>query len=145
MIKWLEIDKGSIFRDKKRDGLLVNFLRDYKTEFGGSINPSCIHCLERYYSNFIKKYTMSTKENECKFVLKLKYNGIHLGANGQPRRNGEMTTEQAIELLEKHPHGKLLFDEIPDSYYSDLEVVAEIVKEETKQKTAKKPTKKNNK
>ncbi len=145
MIKWLEIDKGSIFRDKKRDGLLVNFLRDYKAVFGGTINPSCMHCLESYYNNFIKKYTMSTKKDGCKFVLKLKYNGIKCAVTKRPCRNGDLTDKQAIQLIEKHPHGKLLFDEIPDSYYSDLEVVAEIVKEEKKEKTAKKPTKKNRK
>ena len=49
----------------------------------------------------------------CDFVLKAKYNGIQIGANGQPIRNGEMTNEIAIELMEWHPLGKGLFDVCP--------------------------------
>ena len=143
MIKWLEYDKGAIFRDKKRDGLLVNFLRDYKTAFGGTINPSCMHCLEKYYNNFINTYTMSIQKDKCKFVLKLKYNGIKCAVTKRPCRNGDLTDIQAIKLIEKHPHGVLLFEEIPQSYYDDLKVVAEIKNEENQNKNKKKRTRKN--
>lgn len=52
-------------------------------------------------------------ENKSKYTLKAKYNGIQLGVNGQPIRNGEMTDKQAFELLKKHPRGAELFDVIP--------------------------------
>lgn len=119
MIKWLKYDKGSIFRDKKPRGLLSLFLKDYKNEFGGSINPSCIHCLEAYYNNFINQFVMEAKEQKCKFRLKLKYEGIKSPVTRRPIRNGDLTDEQAIELIEKHPHGKMLFDKIPQSYYKE--------------------------
>jgi hypothetical protein len=131
--KWINFDKGTIFRDKTRGGLLVNFLKDYKQEFGGSIIAGCMKCLESYHYEFTKKYIMEQVEKTHDFELKQKYNGIQLGANGDPRRNGEMTEAQAIELLEKHPAGKDLFEVIPKSYY---EVKVEVVKE------SRKPTKK---
>jgi len=130
--KWIKFDKGTIFRDKTRDGLLVNFLKDYKQEFGGTIIAGCMKCLESYHYEFTKKYIMEQKKQAHKFELKQKYNGIQLGATGQPRRNGEMTEAQAIELLEQHPAGKDLFEVIPPSYY-DVKV---------KVKESKKPTKK---
>jgi hypothetical protein len=130
--KWINFDKGTIFRDKTRGGLLVNFLKDYKQEFGGSIIAGCMKCLESYHYEFTKKYIMEQVEKTHDFELKQKYNGIQLGANGDPRRNGEMTEAQAIELLKKHPAGKDLFEVIPKSYY---EVKVEV-------KESRKPTKK---
>lgn len=124
MIKWLKYDKGTIFRDNSRGGLLSQFLKDYKIKFGGSINPSCGKCLATYYDNFYKTYTMENIEKTHGYILKLKYNGIKSKVTGRPCRNADLTEEQAIELIEKHPHGKLLFDKIPDSYYQKFEEIA---------------------
>lgn len=114
--KWLKYDKATIFRDKSKGGLLSQFLKDYKAEFGGSINPSCMKCLNTYYFNFYNLYTMEKKETHG-FVLKLKYNGIKSKITGRPYRNADLTEKQAIELIEKHPHGAELFEKIPKSYY----------------------------
>ena len=51
---------------------------------------------------------------KCDYVLHAKYNGIQLGRNGQPIRNGEMTNKIAKELLEKHPRGAALFSKMPE-------------------------------
>lgn len=115
MQDWLNIGKGTIFRDKTKNGLLFEFLKEYKEEFGGSINPNCSKCLEKYYNNYLNSLKMSDLTHG--FLLHKKYNGISLNVRTRPLRNGEMTEKQAIELLEKHPHGALLFEEIPKSYY----------------------------
>jgi len=128
--KWIKYDKGTIFRDKSKDGLLVNFLKDYKNEFGGSIIVGCAKCLNSYHYEFQKKYMMNKPKEAHGFELKQKYNGIQLGANGQPRRNGEMTEKQAIQLLEKHPAGKELFEKIPASYHEVKEPI--VVKQKKK-------------
>ena len=134
MISWLSVDKGAIFRDKSRNGLLSNFLKDYKNEFGGSINPGCRKCLNDYYNKFIKKYTMKNDTPlKCDYELHKKYNGIQLGVNGRPIRNGEMTNEIAKELLEKHPRGVLLFSKYPVE-----EVKEETIKPKRKAKRLKK-------
>lgn len=113
MLIWDKYNQGAIFRDKSRGGLLEKFLKDYKEHFGGSINPSCPKCLEKYYTNYINKYIMSKSEVKCDYVLKQKYNGIQLGFGGRPVRNGEMTNEVAKDLIENHPHGEMLFDVFP--------------------------------
>ena len=81
---------------------------------------------------------MSQPKEEHGYVLKLKYNGIKSKVTGRPYRNADLTVKQAIELIEKHPHGKELFDKIPSSYGKQIEVkeVEEVkpVKEVTKRK-----------
>jgi len=144
VIKWLKYEKLVIFRDKSKGGLLSQFLKEYKSEFGGSINPSCMTCLNSYYNNFIEKYTMSDIIRNTEFVLKAKYNNIKSKTNGRPCRNADLTDEQAIDLIENHPHGVNLFEFIPESYYTkNIEVeIEEIkpteIKETTKKKTSKK-------
>lgn len=118
MKKWLNYDKGTIFRDTSKNGLLVNFLKDYKNKFGGSINPSCMKCLNSYYFKFYNYYVMNENKKTHGFVLKKKYNGIISNITRQPYRNGDLTEEQAIELIEKHPAGESLFEKIPKSYFN---------------------------
>ena len=133
MIKWLKYDKGSIFRDKSKNGLLSQFLKDYKAEFGGSINPSCSKCLAKYYDDFINKYLIKMENKEKHgFVLKLKYNNIKSKTTGKPCRNTDLTVEQAVDLLENHPHGKDLFEKIPKTYNKEVKEVKEPVKKEVK-------------
>ncbi len=145
MIKWLKYDKGSIFRDKSKNGLLSQFLKDYKAKFGGSINPSCGKCLAKYYEDFINEYSNKMENTEKHgYVLKLKYNNIKSKTTGKPCRNADLTVEQAIDLIENHPHGKLLFDKIPDSYYQKFETKEEI-KEVVEPKKDIKRTRKNKK
>lgn len=78
---------------------------------------------------------------KCDFVLKAKYNGIQLGTNGQPIRNGEMNNKIARELLLKHPAGALLFDKMPEgepTEVKEIEVEVEVVKPKRKARRNKK-------
>lgn len=109
---WLKYEKGVIFRDKSKGGLLSQFLKEYKKQFGGSINPSCRKCLNKYFTNYLNFINMKN-EGKCDYVLKAKYNGIQLGVNGRPVRNGEMNNKTGKELMENHPHGVDLFEKYP--------------------------------
>lgn len=112
--KYLKYDMATVFRDTTKGGLLLNFLRDYKKHFNtGKLNPSCSSCRLEYWRNYINLFKNKEME-KSKYILKLKYNGINLGATGQPIRNGEMTDKQAEELIKNHPKGKDLFDFIPE-------------------------------
>lgn len=84
------------------------------------------------------------KITKSKAILLKKYEGIQLHF-GSPVHvtNATMTEEQAIYLLEKHPHGAKLFDVLPKLPKK------EVVKKEAKKmptvkpkKTAKRVTKK---
>lgn len=112
--KYLELGKAAVFRDTSRNGLLTNFLRDYKQQFGGGkLNPSCSSCRADYWNNYLNLFKMK-KEVKCDYVLHKKYSGgVKLKFNGSPIRNGDMTNEQAEELLKTHPRGALLFSKMP--------------------------------
>ena len=138
MRDWLKYDKGSIFRDKSKGGLLIQFLKEYKEQFGGSINPSCNKCLNSYYDNYLKSLKMEDfKEKEvCNYELHKKYDGIQLKFKGVRIQNKDLTNKLAEKLLKEHPHGAKLFSKIPE------------IKEEIKvveKKTRKKRTPKTNK
>jgi hypothetical protein len=124
--KWLKYDIATIYADKRVGGLLISFLKEYKAYFNlTSVCASCSGNFKTYYQNYLnitKQENMETKK--CDYELLAKYNGIQLGANGQPIRNGEMTNEIAKELLEKHPHGAKLFSVIP---VQEIEVVEEAI------------------
>tara|TARA_R110000787_G_scaffold196468_2_gene307847 strand:- start:985 stop:1374 length:390 start_codon:yes stop_codon:yes gene_type:complete len=111
--EFLKYGKATTFRDLSKGGLFAKFLKSYGNEFGTKkLNPSCSSCRTEYWNNYLNLFKMKT-ENKSKYTLKSKYNGIQLGVNGQPIRNGEMTDKQAFELLKKHPRGAELFDVIP--------------------------------
>jgi len=112
MQNWLEYSKESIFRDTAKGGLLFLFLKDYQKEFGIKPIASCRKCLNSYWNNYLNLYKMENTV-KCDYELHKKYNGIQLGVNGNPIRNGEMTNEVAKELLEKHPRGEMLFSKLP--------------------------------
>ena len=110
--RYLDIGRQAVFRDTTKGGLLYQFIRDYKSYFNSGFNLSCQKCKDNYWNNYKNLFKMASKEHG--YVLKKKYNGIQLGINGNPLRNGEMTEKQAIELLSKHPKGKELFISIPE-------------------------------
>lgn len=116
MKKLIKYSKETIFRDKKKGGLLVSFAIAYREETGKKLSVNCGKCIATAYNEMTKKYseTMATKQVQCDWELHFKYNGIQLGANGQPVRNGEMTNKVAKELHDKHPHGAKLFCKIPE-------------------------------
>tara|TARA_R110002049_G_scaffold309180_1_gene518126 strand:- start:15808 stop:16203 length:396 start_codon:yes stop_codon:yes gene_type:complete len=112
--EFLKYDMQTVFRDTTKDGLLFQFLTEYKKEFKtGSLNPSCKTCRSEMWNNYINLFKPKEMASS-KYVLKAKYNGINLGATGQPLRNGEFTDKQALELLKKHPKGVDLFEVIPE-------------------------------
>ena len=113
--KYKEKGYQAVFRDSSKNGLLFEFLTEYKATFGGGkLNPNCSSCRAEYWDNYLNLFTMAT-EKKSSYLLKAKYNGINLTPQGRPLRNGEMTDEQAKELLEKHPAGASLFDFIPET------------------------------
>lgn len=130
--KYIKYGKAAIFRDKSRDGLLIQFLKEYKVKFGGGVlNVDCSRCRAEYWNNYINSFKMK-EPVKCDYELHKKYNGIQLGTNGQPIRNGEMTNEIAKELLDKHPHGAKLFSVIP--VVEEIEVKEEVVVEKPKKR-----------
>jgi len=116
-----EHGRSRTFGDKSKGGLFSSFLKEYKNHFGVSVTPGCGTCLSKYWNNYTNLFTMNKIKVDCDFKLKKKYNGIQIGANGQPIRNGEMTNEKALELMEWHPLHEGLFDEVPD-----VELIADI-------------------
>lgn len=121
MKKYLKYSKSEILSDTKKGGLLSQFLTDYQKEFFEGTTPGCSKCLEKYYNNFITKYTkMETKkvEKHHGFILKGKYNGIKSRKFG-PCRNIDLTLEQALDLMNNHAHGKELFVAMPYEYQDD--------------------------
>jgi len=90
---WKKYDKQTIFADKKKGGLFVSFLKDYRDEFNVEVNASCPSCFNRYYKRYlqsIKPKTMSNKK--CDYELHKKYENITLKFNGERIRNNNLTT-----------------------------------------------------
>lgn len=114
MKDWKKYDEQTIWADKKLGGLLVTFLKEYRDEFNIEVNASCSSCFKTYYNNYLKSLPMAEpKKVKCDYRLKLKYENISLKYGGQRIKNKDLTNELAKELLEKHPHGSMLFDVIP--------------------------------
>ena len=109
----MEYGRSKTFSDKSKGGLFSLFLKEYRNHFKISVTPGCGKCLSKYWRDYTNLFTEMKTEVECKFRLKAKYNGIQIGANGQPIRNGEMTDETALKLLDWHPLHEELFDTCP--------------------------------
>ena len=134
--KYKELGKAVVFRDKSRNGLLSNFLKDYKLEFGGGkLNPACSSCRNEYWNNYLNLFEMKQTVH-CDYELHQKYSGgVKIGFNGRPIRNGEMTNEVAEELLKTHPRGKLLFSKMPEpKEIKEVEITNDVVEEVTETK-----------
>lgn len=147
MKDWKKYDKQTIFADKKKGGLFVTFLKEYRDEFNVEVNADCPSCFNTYYSNYLKSLPMEEpKKVKCDYRLKLKYENISLKYGGKRIRNRDLTNELAIELLEKHPHGAMLFDVIPkfkiskkDTEQKEKEVIKKrLVAKSKKQKKSEK-------
>lgn len=67
---------------------------------------------------------------KCDYVLKLKYNGIQLGTNGRPIRNGEITNAIGKQLIKEHPHGLALFDKYPKEIIENIQKAKELKRAE---------------
>lgn len=111
---YLTHGKSKTYGDKSKGGLFACFLKEYREHFKRSVTPGCGKCLGQYWRDYTQIFTQMKQAVECKFRLKAKYNGIQIGTNGQPIRNGEMTDETAVNLLEWHPLHEDLFDICPN-------------------------------
>ena len=89
MKELIKNSKETIFRDKRKGGLLVSFAIAYQKETGKQLNVNCGKCMTVAYNEMINKYseTMSKEPVKCDYELHEKYNGIQLGANGDPIRS----------------------------------------------------------
>lgn len=116
MIEILKNSKEAIFNDKRKGGLLVSFAVAYQKETGKRLNVNCGKCITTAYNEMTNKFSekMAKEPVQCDYELHFKYNGIQLGTNGDPIRNGEMTNAMARKLLKEHPHGAKLFKVIPE-------------------------------
>lgn len=129
MRNWLEIGRTAIFRDTSKGGLLSNFLKEYKYDFGGTIYPSCQKCLNSYWVNYIKSLDMG-EEIKCDYVLHKKYEGIQVGFGGKPINNKYLTNEIAETLIKNHPRGVKLFSKIPEEKEIIIEEIEVVESEE---------------
>ena len=106
--------KESIFRDKSKGGLLVHFTIAYNKETNTVLDINCPLCFNQAYKRMELKYKKKMETNvKCDWKLHEKYNGINIGTNGDPIRNGEMTNDVAKELHDWHPNGDSLFEIMP--------------------------------
>lgn len=117
---WLDLDKIVILEgnDEYGNRYLTKFISDYKKIFPSDfINIGCESCLNNHYNKFIKYLKIMTQSKDTKTKAKLlkKYEGIQLKFGSKFFiTNATMTNEQAIYLCEKHPHGKKLFQVLPE-------------------------------
>lgn len=109
--KFKDIGMKAVFADTSKGGLFLEFNKDYKKSFGKNINVSCPKCRVEAWEKYLKSFEMSKSGN---YELKAKYNGIQLGFNGKPLRNGEFTDAEAKKLIKDHPKGEGLFSKVPE-------------------------------
>lgn len=116
--KWKKYQANEVLSGNDENGnrLISLFAKDYRSIMHNDICPSCDD-FKTKYQNFIKKLeTMSKVENKNSgFVLKPMYDNITLHGSNVYFRNGTLTDEQAMELLENHPKGEDLFEMIPQN------------------------------
>ena len=113
MKDWIKYDKQTIWNDKKKGGLLVSFLADYRDTFNIEVNASCGSCFNKYYTDYLNSLPMDeTKFEKCDYELHKKYENITLKFSGKRIRNRDLTNELAKDLIANHPHGEKLFSVI---------------------------------
>lgn len=109
--KFKDIGMKAVFSDLSKDGFFVNFAREYKSQFGKIINVGCPSCRAKAWDDYLKLFKM--EKSKSNYELKAKYNGIQLGFNGKPMRNGEFSDPEARKLIKLHPKGEDLFSIVP--------------------------------
>lgn len=123
-------------KDANGVSLLGLFLKDYSKLFNTqNINASCVKCLKKYHSNYIKKVTKMQDQNKSNYKLKEKYQNIPLvfGSNIFVN-NDNITDEYAIKLLERYKDCSKIFSEYPKEVVEVVDVQEkeiEVEQEET--------------
>lgn len=123
---WLKYDKQTIFADKRRGGLFVTFLKEYRDQFKVSVNANCPGCFETYYKNYLnsikpKEKMSTTTKSKCDYELHKKYENITMKYGGARIRNRDLTNKLGKEILENHPHGAKLFVRMPEKVEAKIE------------------------
>jgi hypothetical protein len=129
-IKFYLIGFKAVFSDTTRNGLFIQFNRQYKKRFGKNVTFSCPKCKAKAWDDYLKTLK-PTKMANSNYILKNKYNGIQLGFGGKPMRNGEFTDAEAKKLIKSHSLGEALFSKLPEK----------VIKKPTAKKTTKKTAK----
>lgn len=103
--------------DENGNRLISFFAQDYKIVMGNEFCPSC-NDFEIKFKNFINKLENMKDVKKTGFVLKAMFENITLFGSQQYFNNSNLTDESAIELIEKHPKGKDLFEVLPEGWES---------------------------
>ena len=101
--------------DENGNRLISFFAQDYKIVMGNEFCPSC-NDFEIKFKNFINKLENMENVKKTGFVLKAMFENITLFGSQQYFNNSNLTDESAIELIEKHPKGKDLFEVLPEGW-----------------------------
>lgn len=116
MLNWKKYQAKEVLSGNDENGnrLISLFAKEYKKITGDDICPSC-HDFSEKFKKFINRIeAMSKSENKNSgFVLKPMYDNITLFGSNKYYNNATLTDDLALELLEKHPRGKELFQSVP--------------------------------
>jgi hypothetical protein len=116
--------------DQNGNRLISLFVKDYKDVMGTEFCPSCKD-FEIKFNNFITKLeNMKTVKNSG-FKLKAMFDNITLFGSTKYFNNATLSDEEAIVLLENHPKGLDLFDEVPEDWESLKTPAPEAKKKDT--------------
>jgi len=118
MLDFTKMDIAAVMSGVDPDGerYLSKFLKEYKSIFGGTVNPSCPKCLSDYLSKYKKAMakTVINAENSG-YKLLAKYENIPLEFGSPVLVNNTNLTDEYAEKLLKREHGEKLFSSIPES------------------------------
>lgn len=118
MREWHKYQPDTVFFGSDENGVrfLPEFLQDYQNTFNEIPEAGCHKCLKRYFTRLTQKQESEMKTGNSQFRLKKMFDGIqaNFGSN-KFFRNSTLTDQEAILLLDKHPHGAKLFDIIPSN------------------------------
>lgn len=118
MRDWTKIKADAVFNGKDENGVryLPEFLQDYQTTFNAVPEGGCHKCLIRYYTQITKYLSKMNTKTKSSFKLKQMFEGIQFGfGSNRIISNRNLTDEIAVELLDTHPHGKKLFEIVPNN------------------------------
>jgi hypothetical protein len=139
---WIEIGIDSILTNKDSEGVryLQHFLKDYSDLTSSQVNAGCNKCIAKYYINYIN--LLSDMENDCKYRLHKKREGLPLAFGSNIRvTNRNITDQYAKKLIKRFSDLKQDFD--PSYLFSKFPVqeVQEVEVKETTKPRRKRKTK----
>lgn len=120
----MEWEKYSLHQIKtESDGAGTRLISLFARDYAKLMNADpCLSCpgLQQRFNNFItKRNTMKNIENSG-FKLKPMYEGISLGFGSQKTlSSANLSDDNAIEFIKKHPKGVDLFSKLPEGFDAD--------------------------